>query len=330
MTDFEPVGVYPALPTPMNDDHSINYEASENHIAYLAENGVQGVLPAGCTGHAATLGDRGSDMYDEHVEYVSRVADIARDYDLDVIAGDGLNSTQQTIDLATAVEENADIDAHLVITPYQNRPPQDRIAKHYREVAEAVENDIIAYNVPGRTGVNIEPSTVMALADTPGVIGLKEASNDPDQIREIGRRLDDEWQDFYLLSGDDPRNDLVYREGGTGTITVSGNVDPARTVETWEEGVVNGNYDRAESMNHRLQPLHDAMFQPGEENPISVQYALNAMGFDFGIPRAPLDRAPFEGEPEVEGGPIYHNQTEIEEVLEEFGLLENEMVADEF
>lgn len=321
MTEFEPRGVYPALPTPIAEDGSINYEASENHIEYLAENGVDGVVPAGCTGHAATLGDQGEDLYGEHVEYVSRVAEMAREHGLDVIAGDGLNSTQQTIDLATEVEEAADIDAHLMISPYQNCPPQDLIVSHYEDIAEEVDAPIVAYNVPGRTGRNIEADTVMDLAETPGVTAIKEASNDPQQIAEIGERLDEEGhEDFYLLSGDDPRNDLVYRVGGSGTISVSGNVAPAETVEVWEEGVENENYDVAEELNQELMPLHDAMFQEGEKNPISVQYALNELGFEFGTPRAPLDREPLEGE-EVHGTE-YHNQSEIDEVLEDLGLVE--------
>lgn len=316
---YSPEGVYTALPTPIAEDGSINYEASENHIEYLAENGVHGVVPAGCTGHAASLGDQGDSLYDEHVEYVSRIADMAREHDLEVIAGDGLNSTQQTVDLAGRAEDEADIDAHLVITPYQNCPPQDLLVSHYEDIAGSLDQPVVAYNVPGRTGRNVEPETVETLAEISGVVGLKEASNDGDQIEEIGRRLDEGgYDDFALISGDDPRNDLIYRVGGTGTISVSGNVDPERTVDIWEEAVQEGNYDRAERMNEELQPLHDTMFQKGEKNPISVQYAVNQLGFDYGTPRAPLDREPLEGR-EV-NGETYHNQTEIEQVLDEFDL----------
>lgn len=316
MNNFEPEGVYPALPTAINEDGSINYEAQQNHIEYLEEGGVHGIVPAGCTGHAATLGDQSDEeLYSEHVRYVDEVAEMT---DLPVIAGDGMNSTQQTIDLATAIEEEADIDAHLMISPYQNCPPQDLLVDHYRKVAEVVEEDIIAYNVPGRTGRNIEPRTVERIAEIPGIIGIKEASNDPEQIREMGDRLST-YDNFHLGSGDDGRNDLVFGNGGSFAISVSANVHPEGVVGVWEEGYQNGGFESARDLNQNLQPLHDAMFQYGEKNPISVQYAVNQLGFDFGTPRDPLGREPLEGYEETHGE-VFTNQTEIEHVLEHFNL----------
>lgn len=311
--EFRPEGVYPALPTPINQDASINYEAAENHIEYLEEGGVHGVVPAGCTGHSASLGDKtGEGLYDEHVEFVSRISEMT---DLDVVAGDGMNTTEQTIELAEKVEEEADIDAHLMITPYQNCPPQDLVVRHYEEVARQLDEPIVAYNVPGRTGRNIEPETVEDIAEIEGIIGLKEASNDPEQIKGIGERLEkSENHEFYLGSGDDERNPLIYESGGTFAITVSGNVAPSSTVEVWEEGVENENYEKSKKLNQDLMDLHDAMFQDGEKNPISVQYALNRLGFEFGTPRMPLDRKPREDEE-------YSNRTEIENVLEELEIL---------
>ena len=322
MTDeygFEPEGIFPALPTAINEDGSINYEAQQNHIEYLEEGGVHGIVPAGCTGHAATLGDQSDEeLYSEHVRYVTEVADMT---DLPVIAGDGMNSTQQTIDLATAVEEEADIDAHLMISPYQNCPPQDLLVNHYREVAEAVEKDVIAYNVPGRTGKNIEPRTLEYIADIRGVIGMKEASNDPDQINDMGERVFGH-EEFYLGSGDDARNDQVFDEGGSFAISVSANVHPEAVVEVWEEGYQNENIETAEQLNRELQPLNEAMFQHGEKNPISVQYAINQLGYDFGTPRDPIGREPLEGYEETHGE-VFTNQTEIENVLDHFGLVED-------
>lgn len=315
MAEFKPRGVYAALPTPIAEDGSVNYEASRNHIDYLEEGGVHGIVPAGCTGHAATLGDRGESEYDEHVEHIFRISGMT---DLPVIAGDGINSTEQTIELATRIEEEADIDAHLIISPYQNGPPQDQIVSHYRQIAEELDENIIAYNVPGRTGRNIEPRTLESIAEIPGVVGIKEASNDPDQIKEMGERLRD-YEDFYLGSGDDARNDLVFREGGTFGIGVSVNVYPEAATDVWEAAVKREDYDAAEELNRELDRLHDAMFQEGEKNPISVHYALNELGFDFGTPRAPLDREPLEGYEPVHGE-IFTNQTEIKHVLDHFDL----------
>jgi len=318
MTGFEPEGVYPALPTAINEDGSINYEAQRNHIEYLEDGGVHGIVPAGCTGHAATLGYQSDEeLYSEHVRYVAEVANMT---DLPVIAGDGMNSTQQTIDLATAIEEEANIDAHLMISPYQNCPPQDQILDHYKQIADAVEEDIIAYNVPGRTGRNIEPRTLEYIADISGVIGIKEASNNPDQIRDMGERVFGH-EEFYLGSGDDGRNDLVFEEDGSFAISVSANVHPEAMVGVWEEGYQNGDSQTAKRLNRELQPLHESMFQHGEKNPISVQYAVNELGFDFGTPRDPIGREPLEGYEETHGE-VFTNQTEIEHVLDHFNLAE--------
>lgn len=311
---FTPEGVFPALPTPITDDGKINYDAAREHIEYLEENGVHGIVPAGCTGHAATLGDRGSENleYDEHVEFVSRLADMT---DLPVIAGDGMNSTQQTLELATRIEEEADIDAHLMISPYQNCPPQDLIIEHYRTLADELEKPIIAYNVPGRTGRNIDAETTLELARIDGVIGIKEASLDYEQIHEIGMRLEEQdIEEFFLGSGDDAANHYVFQQGGSFAISVSANVHPEASVEVWRKGYDEDNYQRAFKLNRQLRPLHNAMFQEGEKNPISVQYAVNLLGFDYGTPRAPLDRRPREDEE-------YSNRTEIRNVLEDQDLL---------
>jgi len=311
--NFEPEGIYPAVPTAIADDGSINYNAQQNHIDYLEQNGVQGITLAGCTGHAATLGDMdGESVYGEHIDFIARNSEAT---DLPIIAGDGMNSTAQTIELAQRIEENADIEAHLMISPYQNCPPQDLNVRHYREVAESLEQPIIAYNVPGRTGRNLEPDTVMELAEIPGVMGLKEASNDPNQIREIGTRLEENgYDDFYFGSGDDPRNPLVYENGGSFAISVSANVDPESSVEVWEKGYLDEDHEAAKELNEDMMDLHNAMFQEAEKNPISVQYALNQLGYEFGTPRMPLDRAPREDSE-------YQNQTEIETVLAERGLI---------
>ncbi|MFB6182847.1 MAG: dihydrodipicolinate synthase family protein [Candidatus Nanohaloarchaea archaeon] len=311
---FTPEGVFPALPTPMQEDNSINFEAAENHIQYLEENGVHGVVPAGCTGHAATLGDRGGDNleYDEHVEFVTRIAEMTY---LPVIAGDGMNSTVQTLELASRIEEKADIDAHLMISPYQNCPPQDLIIDHYRTLAERLEKPIIAYNVPGRTGRNIEAETTVELAKIDGIIGIKEASLDYQQIHEIGMRLKEEGiEEFYLGSGDDGANHFVFQQGGSFAISVSANVHPEGVVDVYEKGYEQNDYQAAFERNRELRPLHNAMFQEGEKNPISVQYAVNQLGYNFGTPRKPLDRKPREDEE-------YSNRTEIKNVLRQLDLM---------
>ena len=311
---FRPRGIYPALPTPVSEDGSLNYKAAKNHVEYLENNGVDGIVPAGCTGHAASLGDEGSTNleYGEHVEFVKRLSNMT---DLPVIAGDGMNSTKQTRELARQVEENADVDAHLVISPYQNCPPQDLIVDHYRQVAEQLDKPVIAYNVPGRTGRNIEAQTALELAEIEGVVGLKEASLDYEQIHEIGMKLQQkDIENFSLGSGDDSANHYVFQQGGDFAISVSANVHPRGVKDVWELGVKEKEPVAAYQKNKQIMPLHREMFQPGEKNPISVQYALNLMGFDFGVPRPPLNRKPLQT-------PEHPNRENIRHVLDRFDLL---------
>jgi 4-hydroxy-tetrahydrodipicolinate synthase len=314
MSNFSLEGIFPALPTPISEDGTINYEAAENHIEYLYDGGVQGLVPAGCTGHAATLGDQGSEdlEYGEHVEFVSRISEVT---DLPIIAGDGMNSTEQTLELAKRVEQKADIEAHLMISPYQNCPPQDLIIEHYRTLAEKLEKPIVAYNVPGRTGRNIEAETSVELGKIDGVIGVKEASLDFQQIHEIGRRLKEGGIDnFRLGSGDDAANHFVFEQGGSFGISVSANVHPEGVVDVWKKGYKQGDYQAAFEKNRKLRPLHDSMFQEGEKNPISVQYAVNLLGFDYGTPRAPLNRKPRQDEE-------YQNREEIKTVMRDLDLI---------
>jgi|APHM01.1.fsa_nt_gi Dihydrodipicolinate synthase/N-acetylneuraminate lyase len=128
-----------------------------------------------------------------------------------------------------------------------------------------------------------------------------------------------------MLSGDDPNNDLVYDVGGSGAISVTGNIAPQKTIDIWKTGFVEGDLDKAQALNEDIVPLHEAMFQEGEVNPVGVHYALNQMGFDFGTPRPPNEYTPLEGEKDLETGGIKHNQTEIEEALDEFKLREAEI-----
>jgi 4-hydroxy-tetrahydrodipicolinate synthase len=203
-----------------------------------------------------------------------------------------------------------------MISPYQNCPPQDLIVEHYRELAGKLEKPIIAYNVPGRTGRNIEPETTVELAKIDGVIGIKEASLDFQQIHEIGMRLQEEGvDDFRLGSGDDAANHFVFQQGGSFAISVSANVHPSGIVDVWRKGFVQEDFQAAFEKNRRLRPLHDAMFQEGEKNPISVQYAVNLLGFDFGTPRMPLDRKPRQDSE-------YQNREEIRKVLDNLDLID--------
>lgn len=298
-TSSRPEGIFPALPTPMTENKDINYDALEEHLDYVEGAGVHGFVPAGCTGHAASLEP------EEHVEYVANVAEMT---DVPVIAGDGMNVTSQTVSLATEIEDTADVDGHLLISPYQNKPPQRGIREHYESVADAVEEPCIVYNVPSRTGKNVEADTTLALAEHPNIVGIKEASGDYEQMREIGREDAARDLDFVLGSGDDPNSDFIYENNGAFTISVTANVDPESVVDVWETGYLEQDHQEAYEKNAELEDLHHAMFV--ESNPIPVHEALNKMGFDYGQPRSPLHV-----------GLTEEQDAELEETLQQYDLV---------
>lgn len=304
MSAFELEGIFPANPTPRYDGDAlnhgaINYDALEEHVRYLEDAGVHGITAAGCTGMASSM------SHDEHVEYVRRIADMT---DLPVIAGTGTNDTPESYRIASAVEEEADIAAHLMISPYKVKPEPDGVEHHYEELADALERPIILYDVPSRTGRQLDVDSVVRLAAHPNIIGLKDATGDEDYVQCIDRDLErNDIDGFSIVSGDDPNSHYIYElENGTGTISVTANIYPEAVMEVWEAGVVNEDYVVAERMNNELQELHKSMFL--ETNPGPVHAALDMMGFDYGVVPSPL--SPLREE----------NHERLENILAEYGL----------
>lgn len=283
---FRPSGVYAAIVTPLDENGDIDHDALETYIEHLEDGGVDGLVAVGCTGHAPSLSD------EERIEFVQAIEAMT---DLDVIAGIGKPATWKTVELAERFEERTDVDAYLVISPATNKPEPHGMVNHYRTVAEAVDTPVIAYNVPSRTGRNMTAQTVVpmedeqldeGIADIPGVVGIKEASGDREQIAEIGRRLDERGLDeFYLGSGNDGQNVYIYEQGGRFAISVTANVHPQALVQEHREAM-DDNREVARNHNERLQPLTDAMFV--ETNPRPVHYALERLGIEVGRPRRPL------------------------------------------
>lgn len=311
MTAFELEGISPAIPTPRyeSDDPvhpgDVNYDAVEEHVEYLAEGGVHGVTVAGCTGLASEL------PYEEHVAYIRRVADIARENDLDVIAGTGTNSTRESYELGQAAEEVADFDAHLMITPYKVKPEPVGMETHYEALADRLDEPIILYDVPSRTGRQMDVDSVIRLAEHDNIIGLKDATGDAEYRQRIDGLLEtNDIDDFNIVSGDDPNSHDIYElENGAGTISVTANVYPEAVVDVWEQGYVEENYDAAAEMNQELMELHEAMFL--ETNPGPVHAALGmTLHPDYEHVPSPLSQI----QPE--------NRERLGEILGEYGLLE--------
>jgi len=286
MTSFDFEGVYPAMCTPFHEDGSIDFETLREDARRLEAAGVDGLVPCGSTGESATL------SHDEHIEVVDAVIDAVED--VPVIAGTGSNNTREALSLSQRAAD-AGADALLLISPYYNRPEQRGLVDHFEQVADAVALPQIVYNVPSRTGRNIEPDTVVELADHPNVQGYKAASGDMGQISEVIERTRE--TDFDVLSGDDGMTLPMLSVGGTGVISVAANVEPERTCAMVGAALA-GDFERAREIHHRLGPLFRALFV--ESNPIPVKEAMGIRGYSPAHVRSPLSRLSEEHTDELE------------------------------
>lgn len=274
-------GCFPALVTPMKSGNPLNYplnfDAMKKLVEHAIEGGVDGVVPAGCTGHAASL------SWDEQKGLVNYTLEIAKSK-VKVIPGDGSNCTREAIRAAKEMEDLG-VDTHLMISPYQNKPTQEGLYQHYASIAKAVKGNIIVYNVPGRTGRNIEPETTIRLAkDFSNIAAIKEASGNIEQIKKIIDGTKD-IKGFDVLSGDDGLTLDIIKAGGTGCISVAANVDPKRTA-AMIHAALEKDYAKADKLNKELQVLFKILFI--ETNPSPAHYALRKLGIDVGVPRLPL------------------------------------------
>ncbi|QPV63419.1 4-hydroxy-tetrahydrodipicolinate synthase [Halosimplex litoreum] len=276
MTTFQFRGVYPAMCTPFDDDGSIDFETLREDAQRLERAGVDGLVPCGSTGESATL------THDEHIEVVEAVVDAVGD--VPVIAGSGSNNTREALSLSRRAAD-AGADALLLISPYYNKPEQRGFVEHFERIADEIELPQIVYNVPSRTGRNIEPATVAELADHPNIQGYKAASGDMGQISEIVERTRD--TDLDVLSGDDGMTLPMLSVGATGGISVAANVEPERTCAMVGAALA-GDFERAREIHHRLGPLFRALFV--ETNPIPVKEAMGIRGYSSARMRSPLTR----------------------------------------
>ena len=269
-------GVLPAMVTPFDDDESIDHEKLRADAQRLEAAGVDGVVPVGSTGESATL------SHDEHVEVVETVVDAVED--VPVIAGTGSNNTREALELSERAAD-AGADGLLLISPYYNKPEQQGLIEHYRAVADAVDLPQLVYNVPSRTGRNVEADTVVELASHENIAGLKAASGDLNQISEIIERTRDE--EFTVVSGDDGLTVPMLSVGASGAVSVVANVEPERTC-AMVGAALSGDFERARALHHELAPLTRALFT--ETNPIPVAEAMHIRGHAKPIGRSPLTR----------------------------------------
>ena len=263
-----------ALVTPFDENNRVDYAALKGLIDFHVGEGTDGLVIAGTTGEAATL------TKSEHAELIARAVELA-DGRLPVVAGTGSNSTQQTIDLSREVAGSG-IAAYLLVVPYYNKPVQEGMVRHFTAIADAVDKPIMLYNVPGRTGSDMQAETVARLAAHERIFGIKEATGDVGRLKAIQALVDD---DFMFYSGDDFTAREFLEAGGHGIVTVSGNVVPA-AISRLCQLVASGHFAEAKQLDDTLQPLNDALF--AESNPIPVKWALAEMGLIGPKVRLPL------------------------------------------
>ncbi|NIR59460.1 MAG: 4-hydroxy-tetrahydrodipicolinate synthase [Gammaproteobacteria bacterium] len=263
-----------ALVTPMRDDGAIDEPSLERLVEFHIENGTDAIVAVGTTGESPTLDQQ------EHCHVIRRVATLARGR-VAVIGGTGSNSTTEAIHLTRCAME-AGADACLLVTPYYNKPTQEGLYLHHRAVAEAVAIPQVLYNVPGRTGCDMQPETVARLAEISNIVGIKEATGKVDRARAILELCGDK-VDVY--SGEDLSGLDIVLAGGKGVISVTANVAPA-PMHRMCAAALAGRRDDAVALNERLMPLHKALFL--ESNPIPVKWAVHRLGLMPAGIRLPL------------------------------------------
>jgi 4-hydroxy-tetrahydrodipicolinate synthase len=272
MSLFKGSGV--AVVTPFDADNNINYPKLKELIDWQIAEKTDAIIICGTTGEAPTLRD------DEHMDAI-RFAVEAVAGRVPLIAGTGSNDTQHAIEMSMFAE-SVGADGLLLVTPYYNKATQQGLIKHFWTIADHVNIPMILYSVPGRTAVNIDPQTVLALSKHPNIQGIKEASGNISQVVEIARLIP---EDFYLYSGNDDMIVPLLSVGGHGVISVLSNIMPREThdmVMNYLEGDIAGSV----RLQLGLKPIIDALFC--EVNPIPVKTALNLMGKDVGKLRPPL------------------------------------------
>lgn len=283
-----------AIVTPFKKG-KVDEKALCNLIEWHIKQGTNGIVPCGTTGESSTLD------YEEHYRVIELTVKTVNRR-IPVIAGTGANATDETI-MITKKAKQIGADAALLVSPYYNKPTQEGLYRHYKEVAKAVNIPIVLYNVPGRTAVNILPSTVARLAEIKNIVAIKEATGDMKQVSEVIRLCGNR---ITVISGDDFTTLPLLALGGKGVISVSANVAPKDVSDmcaAWEMG----NIEKARKLHYKLEPLNAAMFI--ETNPIPAKTALAMMGKireEFRLPLCEMSEA---------------NKEKLKKTLKGYGLI---------
>ena len=267
-------GAATALITPMNADHSINYEALETLVEDQITAGIDALVISGTTGEKSTL------RYDEHVKAIEVAAKIANKR-VPIIAGTGSNDTVYSVELCNDARD-AGADAFLMVAPYYNKTSQAGLVAHYNYIADRVDRPIILYNVPSRTGVAIKPETYKELSKHERIVATKEANGDLSSVAQTKYLCGD---DLDVYSGNDDQTVPIMSLGGLGVISVLSNFAP-KVMHDMCMAYLNGDTNKAKEMQLKYTGLMNALFC--DVNPIPVKEAMNMLGLNAGPCRLPL------------------------------------------
>ncbi len=267
-------GVYTAMITPFNDDESIDEGALRALVDFQIEKGISGLVPMGTTGESPTVD------YEENLEVVRIVVEQAADR-VPVIAGTGSNSTREAVDM-TVRARDLGATATLQVAPYYNKPNQEGFYRHFTTVADKAGLPVLVYNIPGRTGKNIENDTMLRMAEHPKIIGVKEASASMPQVMDLAARKP---ADFVILAGDDNLALPIMALGGVGIVSVASNRFPAE-VQEFAAKAISGDLAGAREDHYRMLPFFKALF--ADTNPIPIKYAMARGGYCKEVYRLPL------------------------------------------
>lgn len=289
-------GTFTALITPFKGDESIDEESLRKLVDAQVSAGIDGLVPVGTTGESPTV------THEENIRVIEIVVEQAKGK-VPVIAGTGSNSTSEAIQMSQRAKEIG-ATATLQVAPYYNKPSQEGIYRHFTAIADAVDLPMVVYNIPGRTGRNIETETLMRLAEHPNIVAVKEASGSIPQVMEVASRKPKE---FAILSGDDNLAYPITAVGGSGVVSVVSNAAPG-AVSKMIKLALDGKMEKARGEHYKLLPLFKMAFF--DTNPIPIKYAMHLLGYCEEVYRLPLC------------GLSPEDKERVEKVLRSQGLLE--------
>ena len=268
------IGCGTALVTPFTQDNKINFEELKKLLEFQVELGTDSIIICGTTGEASTM------SLEEKKQVIQFAVETVHKR-VPVIAGTGGNCTKSSIELSQFAEK-VGTDGLLLVTPYYNKTTQKGLIAHFSEIAKNVTIPIILYNVPSRTGMNIEPETCFKLSKISNIVGIKEASGNLSQVARISYLCND---DLWIYSGNDDQILPILSVGGIGVISVLSNIMP-KFVHNMVYDYLSGNFTLAKDSQIKAIPLIECLFS--EINPIPIKSALNLIGYNVGTPRLPL------------------------------------------